>query len=589
MVEAERLLHARRMKRPPSVALFSVLAPALVASAVAIGASAIAGCGSSGDASTPGAPEDSGSPPGDTSSGSDSSLDAAVDGDTRDVGSALDVSSDGDGAIDVHPCSTKYPRLDLKKDFLAAGDGKTDDTPALAKAAAAIQKAGGGELMIPPGVYLVGSQSKKAGGAYYDPADMFKVSGLTCLKVSGYGATLRVAPGLHYGGFDTSGVAGDFTGGAANAAAVGRILELSDSDNVLIEGVELDGNNEKLVLGGQWGDVDRQASATGLWMNKCQNVMVVDVHTHHHGLDGITVLYLGGPPPKKMPHKLVRVVSEYNGRQALSWIGGWGLEAVDSKFNHTGRAMNGGAPLMSKPRAGLDIEPNAGTTEITREGVFTRCEFIDNAGAGIVTAGADAGYSTFDDCTIWGTTTFSLYLTKPGMKFRASRIYGTATHGSDGRTTATGAPNAALATSFENCTFEDKPWTDGRVYLGGSLYDLTDGVEGMSFTGCTFSNHGVRGVLMGDVASKEIFDGCTFVHGNAGLSSGTYQSQFEGSEIRGCHFEESSDIASGSKSYFIKLSSVNVTAGGSPTHVDGPKVHWQSPTGLMGDIPVGPY
>jgi hypothetical protein len=445
-------------------------------------------------------------------------------------------------------------------------------------------------------VYIVGKQTKKtspmASGPFYDPADMFKVADLSCLQISGYGATLRIAPGLHYGGFDPmTGAAKDFTGGSANEAAIGRIINLSGCDNVLIEGLELDGNNEKLVLGGQWGDVDRQCSATGLWMNECQNVTIVDVHTHHHGLDGVTVLYLGGAAPKKMPHKLVRVVSEYNGRQGLSWIGGWGLECIDCKFNHTGRAMNGGEPMMSKPRAGLDIEPNGGTSQMTREGLFTRCEFVNNAGAGIVTAGADAGYSTFVDCTVWGVTNFSLWVTKPGMKFKQSRIYGTATKGNDG-TPVMGARDPALATSFEDCTFEDKPWTDGRVYRGGSLYDLTSGVDGISFTRCTFVNHAVRGVLMGDPTTTEIFDSCTFVHSNTGLSGGTYQSQFEGSRLRSCRFEESAEVSSGSKSYYIQLSSVVVAApaaGDSPTHVDGPKVKWKSATGTTGDIAPGMY
>ena len=142
--------------------------------------------------------------------------------------------------------------------------------------------------------------------------------------------------------------------------------------------------------------------------------------------------------------------------------------------------------MVSRPRAGLDIEPNAGTEEATKEGLFTRCEFINNAGAGIVTAGsAGAGNATFVDCTIWGTTTYSTYILHPGMKFQNCRIPGTAVHGDDG------AGTASLATTFEDCTFEDKPWTDGRVYRNFSLYTLSEGVANVAFRRAAITNSGL--------------------------------------------------------------------------------------------------
>lgn len=377
-----------------------------------------------------------------------------------------------------------------------------------------------------------------------------------------------------------------------NAAQIGRILQISNSNDVLIEGLELDGNNQALVLGGQWGDVHRQTAATGIWVNMCQNVRVVDVHTHHHGLDGIAVLHLGGPPARKMPHQLLRVVSEYNGRQGLSWIGGWGLECTDCKFSHTGRANNNGQPLMSKPGAGLDIEPNARTTQISRGGVFTRCEFIDNAGAGVVAAAGDGGYSTFIDCTIWGTTNYSLYVTKPGMKFSQCRIHGTAVHASDGHTDSNPKPDPALATSFADCTFEDKEWSSGAVFRNNNLYTLGTGKgEGVSWKRCTFINHKVRGVYIEDPNTTEIFDSCTFIHGNAALPNGTYQSMFQGCSLKSCQFRETAELSKGARTYFISVANVKVIVpdpGNGPTHVDGPKVKWKSAaTGMTGDITPG--
>jgi hypothetical protein len=524
----------------------------------------------------------------------------SADAATRDAGRAD--SGSGDSGTPAHTCPATLPRLDLRADFGAVGDGVADDTDALHRAAVAIQRAGGGELTIPPGTYRIGRQARGAmtGQPFYRPADMFNVDGVSCLQISGYGATLRLTSGLHYGAFDPmtgEPIPGPTTNRAA-AAAVGRMIQVTDSSNILIEGLELDGNNTALVLGGQWGDVDRQTAATGILLNRDRDARVVDVHTHHHGLDGIAVEYQPGAPSMPMPNVLERVNSEYNGRQGISWIGGWGLYATDCQFNHTGRAINHGGgvgdgmPLQSRPRAGLDIEPNAGTTEVSRDGQFTRCEFVDNSGAGMVAAVGNGGYSTFTDCTFWGTTSYSVWANRPGLRFVNSHFYGTGSHASDGHTDADPNPNPDLATVFDGCTFEDRPWTDGRVYRANVLYEISAGGDGATFRNCTFRTHSVRSVWMDDPATHEIFDGCTFEHGASGLSSGTYQAYFRGSRLTSCHFTETDAVSSGRNNYFLNVSGVVVrtpAAGGDPTHVDGPRVHWQSTSGPTGDIAPGMY
>lgn len=545
----------------------------------AVPALAAVACGSTLGAGAGDAGIETGS---DASQGSDAGLDAPAEG------------AAADAQPDFH-CSESFPRLDLKADCGAAGDGKTNDTAAFQKAASLIQKAGGGELVIPAGVYIVGKQTVKssanAPGAWYQAAEIFTVTGVACLKISGYGATLRVQAGLHYGGFNPStGQPQDYTGGSQNEAAVGRIFDIQSSQNVFIEGLEIDGSNESLILGGQAGDVDRQVAATGIVFNGCSDVTVVDVHTHHHALDGIAVEHLSGPPPKKMPHQLIRVVSEYNGRQGLSWIGGWGLACTDCKFNHTGRALNGGTALFSKPGAGLDIEPNAGTTDLTRDGLFTQCEFIDNAGPGMETAGGDAGYAKFVSCTFWGTTTYSLWPVHPGIELVDCVIHGTAVHASDGSTSANPTPVPALATRFTNCTFEDVPWTNGLVYRNGSLYNLPDSTPGVTWTGCTFINHGVTAVNVADASTREVFDTCTFVFSNATLANGAKQATIQGSEITSCHFAESAAVSASGRVFFIDVVNVLVSPGQTPTHVDGPQVLWNSATtGTTGDIAPGTY
>lgn len=494
--------------------------------------------------------------------------------------------------------------VNLKTDVGAKGDGVTNDTAAFQRAAARIEAAGCGQLIIPPATYIVGRQTKKtsstATGPYYQAQKIFSVSDVSFLKVSAYGAKIRVAAGLHYGGFDpATGLPKDATGGDNNKAEVGRLIQVTDSKKVWIEGGDYDGNNTRLVLGGQWGNESRQASATGISLNRVRDATVVDVHTHHHALDGITVAYHGGFPTVKMPQRLVRVNSEYNGRQALSWIGGWGLYATDCKFNHTGRAINHGGgvddglPLASKPTAGLDIEPNEGTSEKSRDGVFTRCEFVNNAAAGLVAAAGDGGYSKFVDCTFWGTTSYSIWAHKPGLRFINSRFYGTAMKAHDGRPHDSTTPDPTMATYFEGCTFEDKPWTNGKVRRG-YLYVVedTEKSDGTTFKNCTFINHASRGVYMGNPDTKEIFTGSTFIHSNPNLSSGTYQSTFKGSRLVSVLFDESPAVSSGSRKYYIATSNTTVgtpPSGAEATYVEGPRVRWDSTSGPIGTIHPGVY
>ncbi len=495
------------------------------------------------------------------------------------------------------------PSLNLKTSCGAKGDGVTNDTTAFQTCAAKINAAKCGEVIVPPATYIVGRQKVKtsstASGPWYDAAPIFEVSGLRFLRFSAYGAKIRVASGLHYGAFSpTTGEPIDVTGGENNRADVGQIVRVSSSDNVYIEGGEYDGNNTKLVLGGQWGDKQRQTAATGIWINMSNHVFVTDVYTHHHGLDGITVLYRGGRVPSKMPHKLLRVKSEYNGRQGLSWIGGWGLEVIDSKFNHTGRAINvgggrdNGLPMYAAPGAGLDIEPNASTDEISRDGVFTHSEFVNNAGVGMLADVGDGGYSTFNDCTFWGTTSYSIWPKRPGLKFINSRIYGTAVHPNDGHTDASAAPNASLANYFEGCTFEDKPWTDGQVKRNGSLFNMGGEGDLVKFKSCTFRNHAVQAISAGDTTTREYFDNCTFIHDYSTAGSGAAQATFAGSQLTSCLFQETTAISSGTKNYFISTSNVRVATpppGARATRVNGPRVKWDSASGRTGDVAPGTY
>src|SRR5439155_24639219 len=129
------------------------------------------------------------------------------------------------------------------------------------------------------------------------------------------------------------------------ATAYWGMIQIEDNAQVTIRDLELDGNICNLNIGERSPDKTLESPAYGIYANRNQNVLIEHVYTHHHGLDGVAIIYKerptpsGAPPPRieATPHTLINVVSEYNARQALSWVGGIGVTAINCKFNHTGR------------------------------------------------------------------------------------------------------------------------------------------------------------------------------------------------------------------------------------------------------------
>jgi hypothetical protein len=376
-----------------------------------------------------------------------------------------------------------YPTVNLVKDCGAKGDGRSDDTAAFQKAAKLIQAKGGGTLVLPKAVYLVGTQTHVAGKTpYYLAPTVFRATNLRFLLIKGHGATVRFAPGLHYGAFDPQ------TGAPHTAmpdydpkyaVGVGAMLDITDSRNVTVQDLDLDGNSGNYVLGGGWGDVGRQLAGDGLLLYGNTAVRINRVHSHRQGRDGILIGWTGlKASAPATPHTLTDCTFEYNGRQGLSWVGGRGLRAIRCKFDHTGRVQTVGMALESPPGAGVDIEAEE---SVCRDGDFEGCEFVDNAGCGLVADGGDGGYSHFRHCLFWGTTNWSAWSARPGLKYEDCRFYGSAVH-------TFGSPDPALATGFTRCVFEDKPWKDGKVY-GRYLLESDEGGANVQIVGCTFVVH----------------------------------------------------------------------------------------------------
>lgn len=408
------------------------------------------------------------------------------------------------------------------EDFGAAGDGVTNDTAAFARMSAAVSAVGGGTVILSKTTYLVGAQGADGDPGLWwyaiPPAPIMKFEGCSqSLSIRGNGARLRCADGLRYGTFDPATGAPTqhpmpFTEpGHIASPYIGMIVVENCTAKVEIFDVELDGNAQGLILGGQFGDTGWQIPATGLWLlNNSGGEHVVNVHTHHQGQDG---MYMSALPERTSSTFVENVVSEYNTRQGCSIGGGSNYSFVNSRFNHTGRAG-----LYSSPGAGLDIEAEL---HPIRNLSFKGCEFSNNRGLGMGADSGDSADATFDDCRFIGTDTFAAWPRKPRFRFSNCLFVGCIVQ-----------PywDIALpenATQFKGCKFTDDPalsptgQLDLSVVGHGFIADLGAGDTNVLFDDCQFD---VRHSGLLPYTARCIYNDCTMFQQSDGLSypRGTY-------------------------------------------------------------------
>lgn len=384
--------------------------------------------------------------------------------------------------------------------FGAVGDGVTNDSDAFAKMSKAVSGAGGGTITLRATTYIVGGQASDPTGLWaYAPATIMNFDGCTKnLIIEGNGARLRCADGLRYGTFDP--VAGTATansmpyyGYQQRASPYDAMIIVQNcTGQVSIKGLELDGNLAGLAIGGQYGDTGWQIPATGLrFLNNLGGEVITGVHSHHHAQDG---LYLDGVAGRTTSTQINETVSEYNGRQGCSVVGGCNYVFSDCEFNHTGR---GG--LMSAPGAGVDIEAQTNTI---RNLSFSNCKFSNNSGVGMVADSGDSDGAAFERCTFIGTTTWSAWPSKPHFSFADCLFVGSICH-------TFADPDPTRAAQFLRCSFCD----DALLSPTGEVYgptepiaDLGAGDTNVMFDTCSF-NLKTTSVLPWTVLST--FSNCT--------------------------------------------------------------------------------
>jgi len=404
------------------------------------------------------------------------------------------------------------------EEFGAAGDGVTNDTEAFARMTAAVNQIGGGTIILSKTTYIVGAQGPDPAMWWYAfaPAPIMNFAGCSRnLTILGNGARLRCADGLRYGTFDP--VTGaptqhpmPYTTPGESASPYIAMIDVENcTGKVEIRDLELDGNSQGLVIGGTFGDDGWQLPAGGLrLLNNSGGEHVYNVRTHHHGQDG---LYLDNAPDRPRGTLIEKVVSEYNGRQGCSVVGGANYAFVDSKFNHTGRAT-----LHSSPGAGVDIEAEV---RPIRNLSFTGCEFSNNRGVGMIADSGDSADATFDNCSFIGTDAWAAWPMKPRFRFTDCVFVGSICMA------YYDANNPDNAAQFRGCKFSDDPALSPTGQLTpvnhGFVADLGAGDNNVLFDDCLFD---LKHSLLLPYTGRCTYNNCTMFQASDGMSypRGTY-------------------------------------------------------------------
>lgn len=394
------------------------------------------------------------------------------------------------------------PRVDVKSFGASPAATPMQNSKAFAAASGAINRAGGGTLVMPAGTYRVGYQIR--GRAPELLPDIIRIE--SCSRpvvLEGAGVLLKAADRLRFGSFHPqTGRRHDpptlpFTDPAYRVDAYRMILVRDCKAPVRIEGFELDGNLGRYELGGQWADTGRQALAIGIMLDRnTGGVTIANVNSHHHGLDGIMLVHHGlTASSPRYPITLIDVVCDSNARQGLSWVGGTELTAIRCRFSRTGRSR-----FSSAPGAGVDVEAE---DSVCRNGRFVDCQFDDNSGVGFVADSGDSANIRLERCTFIGTTSWSVWPRKPGIVFQDCQFVGSIVN-------VFSDADPRRATRFLSCRFtgDRKLSPTGAVY-GEFLINLGSGAANVLMSDCQF-NAVDAGIALAWTAGDVRYHNCNF-------------------------------------------------------------------------------
>jgi len=386
--------------------------------------------------------------------------------------------------------------------FGAVGDGRTNDTDAFAKMTAAVNKAGGGKIVLRKVIYIVGGHVADPSSGYaFAPASIMDFDGCTNpLTIAGNGAILRCADGLRFGTFDPqTGLATHHSmpyiqAGELASPYRAMIKVANCSGQVTISDLELDGNVAALNIGGPYGDTGWQIPCSGLMLQNNQGpVALTNVKSHHHALDGGSG---DGNGVAGVLEKATLSNCEFlnNGRNGWSLVGGVGWAFSGCKFNNSAKDL----PFDgSNPQAGIDLEAEAG--KFVSNVTFTDCIAENNAGVGcLVSPSEKVSNIVWTGGRITGTTNWSYYGGgNSDIRFMSTLFLGALVHLSK--------------ETFQSCVFSDdvKKSPTGDLYNPSGFMLLIEGGTTNLFTQCQIEHTRPEPSTNGNF-NQGTFENCVF-------------------------------------------------------------------------------
>ena len=373
------------------------------------------------------------------------------------------------------------------KDFGAKGNGHADDQEAFAKASAFFNKRKGyGKLIIPEGIYIVGRQkftgndTEKKNIAYVGDY-VLDISNCTDLIIEGKpGAVLKDRDSLRVGTF--SPVTGEpfkhtikdiqiKPEYARYASDPGCMIFVSNSVNIHISGLKLNGNMSNLKFGGNWG-IGRNAYELihyGIYVLDSHDINIKNCNIENFACDGIYIANLG-QQLKTFKIYIDKCRVNYCGRNGLSWLGGENINVSNSVFSNSGQGI-----IQESPAAGIDIEVE--NSSFCRDGYFYNCTMENNIGSAITSGSKDLSSNIlFRKCIAASPAYYTVFADAASHRFEDCKFYGTVL-------VWYSTANKKDAVKFNRCLFEEN-------YKGKKMYDGTYqlGVEatGVQVDSCIF-------------------------------------------------------------------------------------------------------
>jgi hypothetical protein len=272
--------------------------------------------------------------------------------------------------------------------FGARGDGMTDDYDALKRLAAAVNRAGGGNVRFGRGRHYLIDRIQIWGGPQRNELTNILFNRCRGLTIDLNGATVHVKGDFHR--------RGDTNQGQSSWLNQVTPLLINRCDGVVIENGSIHGHADRMTRDPEVNE----RGGHGVSINGSNDVRLEALHIHHFSGDGVRIGTIGGrdnDPCRNVRLNQVRLTN--NARQGLTIAGGVDVVATDCEFSQTGRTGGGAGEYRHAPSAGVDLEPYRSVTGRSDFRAI-RCRFDDNRGPPVTAASPDrTAFVELIDCS----------------------------------------------------------------------------------------------------------------------------------------------------------------------------------------------